>query len=67
MVEDPHSEIRTNIFSYMSNFPFFFPQVQIGGDSYLHLRVFQALMHTGEIELNNVQVDMGKEDPIVFF
>ncbi|KAI3355275.1 hypothetical protein L3Q82_018132 [Scortum barcoo] len=45
----------------------FFIKVHVGGESYLHLRVFQGLLGDGVAELVDVQEDRAKEDPIVYF
>ncbi|KAL7837900.1 hypothetical protein AOLI_G00263040 [Acnodon oligacanthus] len=46
----------------------YFIKVQVGGEEYAHLKVFQSLPHAGlKLELHSVQTGKAADDPIVYF
>ena len=43
-------------------------QVDVGGEKFVHLKVFKALPHAGSgLKVSGLQQDKGKEDPIGYF
>uniref|UniRef100_A0A3B4EM49 Cystatin-B n=1 Tax=Pygocentrus nattereri TaxID=42514 RepID=A0A3B4EM49_PYGNA len=46
----------------------YFIKVQVGGEEYAHLKVFQSLPHAGhKLELLSVQTGKTLDEPIVYF
>ncbi|XP_036436764.1 cystatin-B-like [Colossoma macropomum] len=46
----------------------YFIKMHVGGEEYVHLRVFQCLPHAGhKLELHSVQTGKALNEPIVYF
>ncbi|XP_078619933.1 cystatin-B-like [Branchiostoma floridae x Branchiostoma japonicum] len=46
----------------------YFIKVDVGGEKFVHLKVFKALPHAGSgLKVTGLQQDKGKEDPIGYF
>ncbi|XP_019647794.1 PREDICTED: cystatin-B-like [Branchiostoma belcheri] len=45
----------------------YFIKVDVGGEKFVHLRVFKGLPHAPGLKVSAVQLDKGKEDPIGYF